>query len=132
MEENKFEKRKTCLYCNCEMEAKYRNKKFCSDKCRVYHGRENKKIQPQIIPVLPKTIFESKNESEGSKGYLARIREETSQGNTPVCNPTFQISDLDNLIKEADRPQRKVGEKSLDYKLRVAEWEENNSKLKNI
>lgn len=26
------------------MEAKYRNKKFCSDRCRVYFGRENPKI----------------------------------------------------------------------------------------
>ncbi len=26
------------------MEAKYRNKKFCSVKCRVYFGRENPKI----------------------------------------------------------------------------------------
>lgn len=29
------------------MEAKYRSKKFCSDKCRIYWNRENKKT-PEV------------------------------------------------------------------------------------
>jgi hypothetical protein len=38
----KFEKRENCQYCGNEMTSKYRNKKFCSPKCRVYFSREEK------------------------------------------------------------------------------------------
>lgn len=41
---DKFEKRKICEYCESEMEAINRNKKFCSDKCRVYWNREHPKV----------------------------------------------------------------------------------------
>lgn len=43
----KFDKRDTCGYCNGKMEAKYRSKRFCSDKCRVYFNRENVKFDVQ-------------------------------------------------------------------------------------
>ena len=39
--EDKFKKNTTCLYCGENMEAKYRNKRFCSNKCRVYFKRES-------------------------------------------------------------------------------------------
>lgn len=42
MVEDKFKKETNCGYCGKEMEAKYRSKKFCSDKCRVYFGRDKK------------------------------------------------------------------------------------------
>ena len=38
----KFEKRDNCQYCGEPMDSKYRNKKFCSVKCRVYFSREGK------------------------------------------------------------------------------------------
>ena len=38
---NKFDKNTKCQYCGDEMTAKYRSKKFCSSKCRVYYNREN-------------------------------------------------------------------------------------------
>lgn len=43
--EDKFTKRTTCEYCEKAMEAEYRNKRFCSDKCRVYWNRENPKVK---------------------------------------------------------------------------------------
>ena len=46
-----FDKRERCEYCKEEMVSKYRNKKFCSAKCRVYWNRENKK-KPQNAPIL--------------------------------------------------------------------------------
>ena len=41
--EDKFKKDTNCKYCGQEMEAKYRSKKFCSNKCRVYFNREFKR-----------------------------------------------------------------------------------------
>ncbi len=52
---DKFEKRKNCLYCEKEMDAVYRNKKFCSDKCRVYFGRENKVVISNDVSVKDAT-----------------------------------------------------------------------------
>lgn len=63
---NKFEKRTTCEYCEQPMEATNRNKRFCSDKCRVYWGRENQKevVEPEKEdtpepPKPPKEEFSS-------------------------------------------------------------------------
>jgi hypothetical protein len=48
------------------MEAKYRNKRFCSAKCRVYFNRENKKS----IPILNKL-----NEPKENKlSFLEKLR----------------------------------------------------------
>ena len=40
----KFDKNSTCGYCGEEMVSVNRNKKFCSDKCRVYYRRGNVKF----------------------------------------------------------------------------------------
>ena len=37
-----FDKNIICEYCKKDMIASYRNKRFCSDKCRVYFGRDMK------------------------------------------------------------------------------------------
>lgn len=52
----KFDKKEVCEYCNEKMEAKYRSKRFCSPKCRVYWNREikNKKHQNIIKKELEK------------------------------------------------------------------------------
>lgn len=54
---DKFEKRDRCLYCETPMESKYRNKRFCSDRCRTYWNRENK----------GKTTIVDLNEQSGKK-----------------------------------------------------------------
>jgi len=43
----KFEKRDTCEYCNSKMDSKYRSKRFCSPKCRVYFARDDKPMQTE-------------------------------------------------------------------------------------
>jgi hypothetical protein len=40
----KFDKKEYCEYCEEKMNAVYRNKRFCSAKCRVYFNRENHKL----------------------------------------------------------------------------------------
>ena len=48
----KFDKKEVCEYCEEKMKAIYRNKRFCSTKCRVYWNRENRNIQflpPSVI-----------------------------------------------------------------------------------
>ena len=40
----KFDKKTVCEYCEGEMKSTYRNKRFCSDKCRVYFNREKHKV----------------------------------------------------------------------------------------
>lgn len=45
---DKFAKKRVCGYCEKEMGATYRSKKFCSDKCRVYFGRGEKSISLKL------------------------------------------------------------------------------------
>jgi len=42
---DKFKKSDKCLYCENQMDAVYRNKRFCSNKCRVYWNREKPKVE---------------------------------------------------------------------------------------
>jgi hypothetical protein len=60
----KFDKKEVCEYCEEKMDAVYRNKRFCSPRCRVYWNRENK-TPAQVLPPLPKTKDESKIELTG-------------------------------------------------------------------
>ena len=60
----KFDKKEICEYCQENMEAKYRNKRFCSPRCRVYWNRENK-IPAQELPHPPKIKDDSKIELTG-------------------------------------------------------------------
>lgn len=46
-----FDKHTHCKYCKSEMEAKYRNKIFCSPKCRVYFNRELFRAKPDL-PII--------------------------------------------------------------------------------
>jgi hypothetical protein len=48
----KFDKKEICEYCEEKMKAIYRNKRFCSTKCRVYWNRENRNI-----PILPTPVI---------------------------------------------------------------------------
>jgi predicted nucleic acid-binding Zn ribbon protein len=50
----KFDKKEVCEYCEEKMNAIYRNKRFCSTKCRVYWNRANRNIQVLPTPVIIK------------------------------------------------------------------------------
>ena len=52
MSNSKFQKRNKCQYCETNLDATYRNKRFCSDKCRVYWNREQKLNKNGIIPLV--------------------------------------------------------------------------------
>lgn len=53
---NKFEKNTNCAYCDKPLDAKYRTKRFCDDKCRIYLKRE-KAYEKMIDEVLAKPEF---------------------------------------------------------------------------
>ena len=55
-----FDKRERCEYCKEGMVSKYRNKRFCSAKCRVYWNRENKKGTQNKTSSMPLPPPESK------------------------------------------------------------------------
>lgn len=40
----KFDKNTVCAYCENDMISINKNKRFCSDKCRIYSRRENVKL----------------------------------------------------------------------------------------
>lgn len=50
---NKLDKRTNCEYCDKVLDAKYRSKRFCDDKCRIYWNRENLKVVKPVIPPEP-------------------------------------------------------------------------------
>jgi predicted nucleic acid-binding Zn ribbon protein len=60
----KFDKKEKCEYCEEKMEAVYRNKRFCSPKCRVYFNREKEKPKETPKPIIKK---------EPSKGDLLKL-----------------------------------------------------------
>lgn len=67
---NKFEKNTNCEYCGKALDAKYRTKRFCDDKCRIYLDRENKrKMEVVVEDAMNKkaeetTVFVSKDLKE--------------------------------------------------------------------
>lgn len=44
----KYNKRENCEYCEEKMDSKYRNKRFCSIRCRVYWNREETAKKKEI------------------------------------------------------------------------------------
>lgn len=54
---DKFEKRTNCEYCDKPLDAKYRSKRFCDDKCRIYWNREQKSTK-----ILDDILDENKEE----------------------------------------------------------------------
>lgn len=100
--EDKFEKSSHCQYCNKPMEAEYRNKKFCSDKCRVYFNRENK-VKKVSVSDFTKPA-----------NVVKPITEKPQTSN-------FTINTKKRLTKEERCPGIKEGESVLDYKIRMEE-----------
>jgi hypothetical protein len=70
---NKFEKNTNCAYCNKPLDAKYRTKRFCDDKCRIYFNRETfvTKEEERVAGAIAKHIQESKKETTTTKGIVA-------------------------------------------------------------
>lgn len=52
---NKFEKNTNCEYCGKDLNATYRNKRFCDDKCRIYFKRELS-VKIEHTPDLPAEV----------------------------------------------------------------------------
>ena len=67
-----FKKRDKCLYCESDLDSKYRSKRFCQPKCRVYWNRENKKAQFKP-DVLPQKELSQKPEKELTKLELFKL-----------------------------------------------------------
>jgi hypothetical protein len=69
----KFDKKDTCEYCEENMQPVNRNKRFCSDKCRVYFNRENKheveipKIQKPKLEPNSSFLEKMRNKKNGIK-----------------------------------------------------------------
>lgn len=93
--DSKFDKNTHCGYCGNEMEAKYRNKRFCSDKCRIYFNRENKKIEVKDL-------------------------DETSKIVKPITDKPKET----NFSINTERPQRMTDENAFDYAFRINEWKQ--------
>ena len=73
----KFDKKEKCEYCEEKMTAVYRNKRFCSPKCRVYFNRENGKLKKQNKnQVVASVVREGK---EMTKVELLRLMKNNNQ-----------------------------------------------------
>ena len=140
MEEDKFKKQTNCGYCGKEMDAKYRSKKFCSDKCRVYFGREDKKTNPEkyvfLNPIRParEASFEDKQlakeflATDGGRNIeakeemeLAKQKLKTMVENPMGSNGTASGEYIDIKKATFEEPERLPGESSLYYKIRISE-----------
>ena len=62
---------KNCLFCKKEFEPKKPKAIYCSDKCRTYSNRKNKKIVPDDILVV--TIKETGEQIELTRKALCGI-----------------------------------------------------------
>lgn len=76
---NKFEKNTNCEYCGKALDAKYRSKRFCDDKCRIYLKREFKvhdlgdgvTVKEKAVPEELQQLFKSpKKQFENAKAGL--------------------------------------------------------------
>ena len=76
----KFDKNSACEYCENEMTASYRSKRFCSDKCRIYFRRENVKLNVpktlQSVTNSKKIVTELPVNKELSKGEILKLMRE--------------------------------------------------------
>lgn len=78
--EDKFKKNTNCEYCEKEMEAKYRNKRFCSDKCRTYWNREQKVSNPTKDAKKPPVSRNEPQERPKTKKEVDTTKKENTVG----------------------------------------------------
>jgi predicted nucleic acid-binding Zn ribbon protein len=147
MEEDKFKKQTNCGYCGKEMDAKYRSKKFCSDKCRVYFGREDKKTNPEkyvfLNPIRParEASFEDKQLAKEflatDGGRVSPVEKEITTDEEildveylPPAEESVEVVVKPKIIflpntkesYEGDVPVRGEGENAFDFAARKNEW----------
>jgi len=93
---NKFEKRDNCEYCENPMEAKYRNKRFCSDKCRIYWNREK-----DAIKLMEESFKESKEE-------MKKVANDIFEGGLAISKTNLEgkIERIDPISNEGEIVQR--------------------------
>jgi wobble nucleotide-excising tRNase len=74
---SKLDKNSVCEYCQNEMIASYRSKRFCSGKCRVYFGRENVKFNVQkTVTNIEKVVTEVPVDKELNKADMWKLMRE--------------------------------------------------------
>lgn len=99
-----------CKRCNAEFEPKNIRAEFCSDKCRIYFYRKQKRDEKLGVPALM--------DYKVGKKHLAA-------GN--VLKPKGTLKDKSNIPKiEYDFPVKKIGEQQLDFNIRLEEWKNKN------
>lgn len=89
---NKFDKKTNCDYCDKPLDAKYRSKRFCDDKCRIYWNRGNAKTR--IIDL---------------------------NGKTNILEPQKPIGSTKTNFTINNVPEKLVGESGIDYRIRCEE-----------
>lgn len=100
--ENIFKKKDNCSYCGNKMEAKNRNKKYCSNKCRVYANRLKTECDVVVTNPTPKSF-------DGERIQNMLIDEYIPKG-------------------KSEMPIKMDGEKAIDFRIRMAEWEESGKR----
>jgi predicted nucleic acid-binding Zn ribbon protein len=108
---DKFKKQTHCLYCGKEMDAKYRSKKFCSDKCRVYFSRENKNEIPKEIrqhPLTPDNMIAPIPEKKTQIKDLTKPTQEIKSPTPPTTNFTIDTTGKHPLWNVGDPKENSV------------------------
>jgi len=98
---NKLDKRTNCEYCDKPLDAKYRSKKFCDDKCRIYWNREQK---------VEKIITES---FENNREEIDKTVNDILEGGIAITK-----SDTDGNMERID-PRSEEGQKVIDTMERI-------------
>jgi hypothetical protein len=80
----KFDKKEYCEYCEEKMNAVYRNKRFCSAKCRVYFNRENQRLilnetKKEEVVKKEKNILEVPIKKEMTKAEIFKMMKENGE-----------------------------------------------------
>lgn len=107
---NKFEKNSNCEYCGKELKAKYRSKRFCDDKCRIYLKREQEGTGL-------KTVGFTKDGEELKMYVPAGVGGEKKKITIPYYASNDKIVGLTPPI-----PTRNEGESAIDFAARKNEW----------
>jgi hypothetical protein len=113
-----IKKNENCLYCGEKMESETAKKKFCSDKCRVYFGRELKaKIAENNKPENKARILEERNTIKSTIPEPFKINPETQNG--------WDKKENYKIIIPKETKQKKEMPSGLD-KLGILRWHREN------
>ena len=112
-----------CVYCEAEYTARRSTKKFCSDKCRVYHNRglQNAENSPTIrrqnteyfdrVNFALELYYKSSDKDEWLQAYI-----DNPTTKKIVCNPNLLRDKRTNIAKIAHQYTRmKYGVSIRDY-----------------